>query len=271
MLKRILVLAMCLVGIAGFSGCATTYRVLMPELDQSNQVFLERTVKELDIASIAKRVAPTGSTVAIVSMERAETIDSPIIAMIEDGLIEQLNKAGYTVVERDEDLLRRLVEEGSSDNFVLVYPPPVAGDADCKCRDGVIVHDTQLKPADYVIAYRVLEFGVLYREGSRRSLAKREGVLRVHLRIQDSSTGEVKLAERATAMKTDEIDVRLVPGLADFHYSYYSTDSPLQNPVRTGFVVMPGTTEVQVGPSGGMSPAKVLLGIAALAAIIILL
>ena len=267
--RLLFVVSLCCIVV--LSGCATTRRMLIPTLDQSNQVFLERTVKELDIASMVKQVAPVGSTIALVSIEKPATVDLPIVAMIEDGLIEVLDKAGYKVLERDEDLLRRLVAEGSASTYQLVYPPSVPGDPDCPCPEGVVVHDTQLESADYVISYRVLEFGVLYREGSKRSLAKREGVLRAHIRIQDVATGEVKLAERTTAMKTDEVDMRLVQGLADFHYSYYSTDSPLQNPVRTGFVVVPGTETIEATSASAITPMRILMGIGALVALIILL
>ena len=54
------------------------------------------------------------------SIEKNATLDEPIIAMIEDQMIQSLVNSGFIVVERDEEAIQKLIREGK-DNYLLTY------------------------------------------------------------------------------------------------------------------------------------------------------
>jgi hypothetical protein len=243
-------------------GCATGGR---PQFEDSNQLFLERTVSALDIEEAVGDALPHDGKVCLVSLEKEESLDNPVISIIEDGVIKKLLERGYTVYERDSDVLKRLVSEKSGSNYRITHFPEdvtissVSGRAGVTTGSGLwgvqggylqggfggthiagvgadtfLTFDTQLKPADYLISYRVLECGLVYRKGSDLGRKKREGLVRLHLRIQDTSSGEIKYAGNITGELEDEIDKSLVRHLSDFHYSFYSRDLPVSRGYYTG-------------------------------------
>lgn len=195
------------------SGCAVPAKRAL--FEDSNQVFLENAVAEVDIVGPISEVVPDGSTVCVVSIETAATTDIPVVAMIEDEFVKGLVSAGYTVVERDDDLLKRMASENVGDGYTLL------DFLQAEIR-------TELLPADYIASYRVLESGLIYRKGSKQNKVAREGMVRLHLRVQNSRSGEVLLARTIEGNLEDEIDRSLAEDLADFHYTHYSSRYPVQ-------------------------------------------
>lgn len=249
----VLLLVVMLV-LASLSGCAPRLMRIEPLFEDSNQVFLEQTVDSLGIVNSVGTVIPPGSKVCIVSMERSTTGDYPLIAMIEDKVVRLLKKARYVVLERDDDLLRRLISE-RGETYRLVWLP-----TDLPKE---FVFDTLLVPAEYLVCYRVLECGIIYRKGSEEDLMRREGMLRVHVRVQDTQSGEIVLADNLTAMVKDEVDRRIAEDLSDFHYSFFPADTPLVQGASTGMRVMGRSVIQDEKPARGKKPgdAKVLLGV----------
>ena len=88
--------------------------------------------------------------------------------MIEDQMIQSLVNSGYSVVERDEEAIQKLIREGE-EKYSLTYEQSpegimfekVEGDM---LKPGINFVETQLSSADYLILYRILEAGILYRE-----------------------------------------------------------------------------------------------------------
>ena len=196
------------------SGCAVPAKMAL--FEDSNQLFLESTVREVDIAGPISEVVPDGSTVCVVSIETTATTDIPVLAMIEDEFVENLVSEGYTVVERDDDLLKRMASEHVGDDgyTLLGFPQP-------EIRTGLL-------PAEYIASYRVLESGLIYRKGSKQDKVAREAMVRLHLRVQNSRSGEILLARTIEGNLEDEIDRSLAGNLADFHYTHYSSRYPVQ-------------------------------------------
>ena len=256
------------------SGCAALERV-EPEFEDSNQMFLEQAVRELNLGeqvadgsarivrlSQVADLVPRGSKVSLVSLERGITGDSPLLSVIEDQLIGSLLEHDLTVLERDYDALSRLVSEKTNDDFSLLYLPTgvvissvggragataasgwfgsgyVAGSAQKTeisgaGRDTIMVYETQLEPADYLVSYRVLECGIVYRKGAAK-MKKREAMVGLHVRVQDTASGEILFADNLRGTLEDEVEKRLIGDLEYFRYSFYSHALPREQGTPVG-------------------------------------
>lgn len=212
-------------------GCAP----IQPTFEDSNQYFLERTIDKLNIGKEIKDKIPNGSKVAFMSIEKNETLDEPIIAMIEDQMIQSLVNSGFIVVERDEEAIQKLIREGK-DNYLLTYEQSpermmfekVTGDM---VKPGINFVETQLSSADYVIFYRILEAGILYGkdiDAVDSDFEKREGLIRLHIRVQGAQSGDVIYAANLTGQLEDKVRKEFVFQLASFHYSFFPYEYPLQ-------------------------------------------
>lgn len=218
-------------------GCSKT---IHPRFEESNQLFVEETVKEINLGAAVKSYIPAGSKVALVSLERSITLDRPMLALIEDQLVSSLVRAGYNTIERDAHAVIDIMEEGTNDNYSLYARTPLAraaAEADQVEIDiaGIeysdappyVLSKTNLAAADYLISYRILESGIIYRDKDSK-LDTREGLVRLHVRIQRTSDGSILMADNLAGTKQDDIRKELVAQLADFHYTYYPFEYPLQ-------------------------------------------
>lgn len=214
-----------------FVGCAT----IQPKFEDSNQLFIERTVDNLDLGNVMKKNIPSGSKVAIVSLEKEITLDKPIIALIEDQLIQSLLSSGFKVLERDQNAVENLMKENTHSNVYSL----LQNNSELLKSKGIEVEisevdfapfnsaKTNMQSADYLINYRILECGIVYRDYDSE-LDKREGLVRLHIRVQKTDNGEIISAQNLDGKKEDKIKKELVTQLADFHYSYFPYDYPLQ-------------------------------------------
>jgi hypothetical protein len=204
-------------------------RSIQPEFKDSNQLFIEETVKNIQLEKLLKAKVPPGSKLALVSLETPYSLDVPIIATIEDQLIFQMVRRGFNVMERDQHAVFNLIKEKRSDYFSLIIPshdPQIAQDDTASIK----LFRTQLESCDYLVMYRILECGLIYRNNEDdKNLSTREGIVRLHVRIVDTESGRIVVAGNLTGKHSDTINSRLVGKLANFHYSYFPYEYPLQN------------------------------------------
>jgi len=242
-----------------FVGCAT----IQPKFEDSNQLFIERTVDNLDLGNVMKKNIPSGSKVAIVSLEKEITLDKPIIALIEDQLIQSLMSAGFKVFERDQNAIDNLIKENThSTNYSLLQ-----NNSELFKSKNIEIEiseidfapfnsaKTNIQSADYLINYRILECGIVYRDYDSE-LDKREGLVRLHIRVQKTDTGEIVSAQNLDGKKEDTIKKEFVTQLADFHYSYFPYDYPLQPKQRKEILTKKKATSdnyFYFAPNAGLS------------------
>lgn len=235
------------------SGCAMTRSY--PRFEDSNQIFLEETIASLDFVRAVKHTVPDGSRLCLASMETATTGDFPVMAMIEDGMIAALRDSGYVVLERDDDMLRRLAAERGETGYRFLYLPSDESTVSTGSRitgvstgpgvsytgygsqeiqrisggnrDEALVFDTSLEAAEYVLSYRVLECGIVYRPGSTTRTKKREGLSRLHVRVTKVNSGAVLFAGNVESLLEDEVASKDVDELSDFHYSFFAPALPM--------------------------------------------
>ena len=99
-------------------GCAPTY--IQPSFEDSNQYFLEKTINQLDLVKELDGIISPKYNIALLSIENNLTLDKPIVAMIEDQIISSLIEEGYTIVERDTDVLQNIIREGDK-KYSLIF------------------------------------------------------------------------------------------------------------------------------------------------------
>jgi hypothetical protein len=107
------------------SGCAASLNEHV-RFEDSNAYFLNENMHLLDITEISDLIE-NDNKVAVFSIEVPRTHDGRMIAAVEDVLIEKLMEHGVKVLERDDDLLYRLMAEGG-DNFTYLYRSKKAED-----------------------------------------------------------------------------------------------------------------------------------------------
>ncbi|MEA2104377.1 MAG: hypothetical protein U9P79_07040 [Candidatus Cloacimonadota bacterium] len=225
-----------------FSGCAT----IQPKFEDSNQLFIEKTVDNIDLGNTMKSKIPSGSKVALVSLEKDVTLDKPIIALIEDQLIQSLVNSGFKVLERDKNAIENLIKESnSSNNYSMIQNNSEllnSKNVDIEISDltfsPINLKQTEIEAADYLINYRILECGIIYRDFDTEKDI-REGLVRLHIRVQKTNNGEILSAQNLDGKNEDKIEKELVPQLADFHYSYFPYDYPLQPKQRKEEIIKP--------------------------------
>jgi len=216
-------------------GCAPTY--IQPSFEDSNQYFLEKTINQLDVGKeLEGRISPKYN-IALLSIENNLTLDKPIVAMIEDQIISSLIEGSYTIVERDTDVIQNIIKEGNK-KYSLTFNNPTenvsynsaTGDA---LEPGINFIETQLSAAEVLISYRILEAGIVYHEYPENKNAEiREAMVRLHIRLHKTWTGEIVHATNLSSSLSDTVRQEFTNQLASFHYTFFPYDYPLQEKMQ---------------------------------------
>jgi hypothetical protein len=84
----------------------------LPPLDQSHAIMIEKAIAGLQIVSMVKDYVRRTEKVAVVSMEDLTSRgDQRFQLVVDDNLIQSLTTAGYRVLERDENMITRIIPE----------------------------------------------------------------------------------------------------------------------------------------------------------------
>ena len=213
--------------------------------ESSNQYAIEKALANINIGEKLRSYVPANSLSALVSMETYSTGDEPIVAAVEDQLILSLLGSKIKIVERDIHLIVRMISEKKGNSYHYIIDP-----ADTFVTSAT----TQLTSADYIISYRILELGVRYfniskisrdttvHQGSSESLdyssssyssssssyIRRFSFARLHVRLQNSKTGEIIYANNLNGSNYDTIRKGDVDSFEDYHFTFFGNNYPLQ-------------------------------------------
>jgi hypothetical protein len=216
-------------------GCAPTY--IQPSFEDSNQYFLEKTINQLDVGKELKGIISPKYNIALLSIEDNLTLDKPIVAMIEDQIISSLIEGGYTIVERDIDVIQNIIKEGDKKYSLIFQKASQDGSSvniiKGSLEPGINFIETQLSAAGALISYRILEAGIVYREYPENKNSEiREAMVRLHIRVHKTWTGEIVHATNLSSSLSDTVRQEFVNQLASFHYSFFPYEYPLQEKVH---------------------------------------
>ena len=217
------------------AGCASTY--IQISFEDSNQYFLEKTINQLDVGKeLEGRISPKYN-IALLSIEDNLTLDKPIVAMIEDQIISSLIEGGYTIVERDTDVIQNIIKEGD-EKYSLIFQKASQDSSSVNIIKGSLEPrinfiETQLSSAGALISYRILEAGIVYHEYPENKNSEiREAMVRLHIRVHKTWTGEIVHATNLSSSLSDTVRQEFVNQLASFHYSFFPYEYPLQEKVH---------------------------------------
>jgi len=99
------------------SSCSMNEYVAL-SYEKSNGALIKKSIKDLNTVSNLEKSIAKNENLVILSMEKSETDDSGITAQIEDELIKEFIIQGYSILERDYDIINRLISE-SDKNYTL--------------------------------------------------------------------------------------------------------------------------------------------------------
>ncbi len=236
-----------------FSSCGGKYAEV-PTFEDSNAYLIKKSVESISLADSIAQFIDQDDKVVFVSIERDKTDDHAIPSLIEDVFIEQLVDRGYQVLERDDNLVYRLMAESDSaytymerirrkasstqrsaavTDPTFLYPPEKYGNISTY-TDYEHYNDhafyTSLYSADKIIAYRILESGILYERIYKKTESDtlhRIADTILHLRIEDAKTGEILNVSEARGTVSDTVrtdDMRL---LENYHMHFYRFGYPV--------------------------------------------
>lgn len=278
-----------------FSGCATTQKSI--SFKDSNAYFLHENIKKIDLKKITEHLKKE-ENVVLVSTETEDTYDHYLSATIEDVVLKKLIDDGYNVLERDNDLIYRLISESeinyshylknkrklymnsgsvglSSSNY---YNPLLsssnlngsifASGANAFEKENFDENkiETKLITADKILAYRVIENGIVYEDESKTISDSLNRVANVILsfRIEDAKTGKIISMQDIEQTTMDKISSKDKELIENFHYRNY----PFSYPNIYG-----NPTQTEYKKAGNTKPPKkgLILGISAGVGLVILL
>jgi len=251
-----------------FSGCATTQKSI--SFKDSNAYFLRENIKKIDINEITEHLKKE-ENVILVSTETEDTYDHYLNATIEDVILEKLVNEGYNVLERDNDLIYRLISESETNYSHYLknkrklymnsgaigfsnasYYNPLLSSSNVggslyasgsnvfeKENFDEIKIETKLITADKILAYRVIENGIVYEDESKTISDSLNRVANIILsfRIEDAKTGKIISITDIEQTSIDEISKKDKKLIENFHYRNYPFSYPniYGNPSQTEY------------------------------------
>ena len=221
---------------------------IAPRFEDSNQMFIEKVISHIPLGEMLIKTIPKHSKVALSSMEKSATLDNHLIAMLEDVLIQSLINNNFRVMERDENVLfhfqrenRNHISESKQNHNEMIILENKIGVVNLSNSEKQVENiETDLTSSDYLISYRVLECGILFRDKSPKGqeYKSREGMVRLHIRVQNTQSGKILLAGNFVGQDIDEIRKDLIPSLSTFHYSFFANEYQLQHENADGRLIL---------------------------------
>ena len=189
------------------------------KFEDSNEFFLERTINRMNLARLFPFLKKT-DRIIVASIERPDNNDIPIIAVVEDRIIEKLTSAGYKVYERDPDVINSLLKEVNSGFSFKAGRMPVS--------NLYPLLETKLPSATKIVSFRIEEFGFKYRPHmENRNLKVREGLARLHIRVQDAKTSALLCAETMDVLFQDNVTAQHIESSDQINYTPYTHKYPV--------------------------------------------
>jgi hypothetical protein len=112
-MKTVVRAAVILAWVLAAAGCLVPPKYYpLPPLDQSHAIMIERAIAGLQIVPMVKDYIKRTEKVAVVSMEDLTSRgDQRFQLVVDDNLIQSLTASGYRVLERDENMITRIIPE----------------------------------------------------------------------------------------------------------------------------------------------------------------
>lgn len=258
-MKRLFFIVVLIVTISLFMGCSTTRKSI--SFKESNAYFLKENIEQIDIGQLTNYI-DENDNIVLVSTEVEDTHDNTINSTIEDVLIKKLIENNYSVLERDNDLIYRLLSEsdtsythylktkrisqsnssslGMSDSYFSNFKFSSSASQNSMYASGANSQEkenfdqmsinTNLLTADKILAYRVIENGIIYENANNIDPSipdiTRTATTLLSFRITDAKSGKIISMVDVDQSSSDQISKKDQDLLEKYHYRNYSFSYP---------------------------------------------
>lgn len=258
-MKKLALIGSLTIIMSFFMGCSVNRKTI--SFKESNAYFLKENISKIDINSLTQYI-DEGDNIVIVSTETEDTYDSNINSTIEDVLIKKFLDNGISVLERDNDLVYRVISEsdnnythylknkkvsqgtssslGVSDSFFSNLKFSSAASSNSMYASGATLQEkenfdqmtinTNLLTADKIFAYRVIEHGIIYEKenattSSNQNLNRKANTI-LSFRIEDAKTGKILSMVDIDQSSSDQIPKSDKDLLEKYQYRNYPFSYP---------------------------------------------
>jgi hypothetical protein len=266
-----------------FTGCQEMEN-LNAQLDQT---FVDGVMTNLQIKKNIENVIPSGSSIYLYNMD--EPKDDDWATFLDSKLSDQLASSNFMLLERNPKYVDKMLQERTNKSFSVYYEETKLSQLINKIsvkdisvndllneeimkffekdRNNIYLIPTHLKPADYMISYRILEAQLNYsyhespwlvsfynstlgafgnfvnsavRETDHTINVNRKGNIKLQLNVTNTKTGEIIYAKNLESLYSDTFkgDDRL--SYQDFTYYFIS-------PLKKKSIVDKGQNILSVG------------------------
>lgn len=232
--------------------------------EDSSANLIEESIPSEEVTQLMDSLLTATDRLVVLSEESPKSTDNNLSSGIETQLIQSLVRNKVAVLERDEDLLLRLMGESTTEfTYVTKNKSSYSGVAASGSRGGsrlvseqlagssysssssgamtsgvehwARAESTELPPATKLLTYRVIECGIQRglqsREGGldEDNLISREAMTVLDIKLVDASTGQILHADRISGVSRSEALKGEFDRRKDPKYRFYSHGNPLQN------------------------------------------
>ena len=195
--------------------------------ENTNASLVQQSIKNLKTVEKLKSKITKNDKIVVVGMEDEKTGDYSLLATLEDIIIKQFVTDGYKVLERDDDMIYRLISE-SLKNYQHVDKATLNSSKSISNVSDV----PELSSADKIISYRVIESGIIYdyaEKNAKIGEVEREARTILEVRLMDAKTSEILSAITLDGKANDFVKQEDIEALKKLSYNYYSHTLPKQN------------------------------------------
>ena len=247
-----------------FTSCSVSNEILTYE--KSNASLINKSIQNLNVINKLESYINKNEKIAIVGMEDYKTSDYSLLVTLEDEIIKEFVSNGYTVLERDHDMIYRMFSEeditykhisrlksgdysfSGSTNGSSIFGSgngtSIGGSSSFRSssQQGSFENYNQeyksnLNSADKLLSYRVIESGIIINyqnEDAELDEVERHARTILEVRLIDAKNSKILAAVTLDGESKDFVNDLDLKALEDFSYKYYSHTLPKEygNPTK---------------------------------------
>ncbi len=198
----------------------TEKKINMKELiDESYPRFIDKTLDKIELPAGITSHLTYKDKIVVMNFDRLYNSYKDQQLVVDRFLIGRLLKNNYMVFDRNENTLKISLLENSShiSNYFRIY-----NDSSMTA----IVSST-LQTATRILAYRILELGIIKTEVKSDMKISRYGVAELELRLIDAGSGQILYSGIVNGNWQDEISMDTYDRVKDLHFKFENDALPL--------------------------------------------
>ena len=222
-MNKVIIKLFCLLLLVGLTGCAIKKQTVAY---YSNADMIAITVKDVvgEVAEKRKEVKQTKMSVVDLNAMPPNYPNNSVNVLVQDTVIDTLVNKGFTVLDRDINLMDRISLENGEKIRTTIESKYVDTSKPVVKREDSFSSNIP-KTADVVLGYRLLECGIEYSKGSSPELIRRNSKVKMNFRLinKDSMISWSEMQENA---RTDEIEITAIQDVEKSGLRFYGYSMP---------------------------------------------